>query len=261
MIRLSTVKCEFTNEELAERIKNGEADLIPTLWEQTKALICPTVQRFASSYDIESRGYTSADIEQECFVIFSNMLTAYDCNAELKFCSYLKYSAINHLNNIVGNRKKAVGLDLLNGALSLDEPIADSGEELTLADTIADKSNDYEAADDRIFNAELHNSLEKALSELETAQSECIRLRYYDDLNIAETGERMNIPKEEARRNINKGFGQLRKNKELRKFREEILSGRAYNHIGYKSFMHNGSIEEMLVELFPPVIDLKPDLI
>lgn len=252
---MSTVKCELTNEELAERIKNGEAELIPTLWEQTKALICPTVQRIASSYNIKTRGYTSADIEQECFIIFNDMITAYDSNAELKFCSYLKYSAINHINNIVGNRIKAVGLDLLNGAISLDEPIADSDEELTLADTIADKSNDYEAADDKLFNIELHNSLEKALNELEAAQSECIRLRYYDDLSIAETGEKMNISKEQARRNVYKGFRQLRKNEELLKYRDEIMSAKAYNHIGLESFFHNGSIEERLAELFPPIIE------
>lgn len=222
---------------------------LTALWEQNKALICTTVHRFASQYDITSRGYTTADIEQECYFIFCDMVKAYDSSKPYKFTAYLEYCTKNHLNGIFGNRNKAKSYDLLNTASSLDVPLTDD-DGLTLADIIPDEtSNEIDEAEHDVFIQQVKESLDGALNTLETAQRDCIVMNYYNGLTVAETGKLLNMTREQARRNISKGFAKLRRNDELKRFKSEIVSAYAYRHIGYTSFMNIGSLPERLVEM------------
>ncbi len=248
----------MSNEELTVLINQGRAELLSVLWEQTRALLFCIMKRCASEYDYESRGYTLEDLEQECYIVLCEAVKSYNPDKNYKLSTYFSFCTKNHLNAIIGNRIKSIGLDLLNGAESLNKTISDNDESLTLADIIADETNDYEHVDDTVFNDELHNALEKALNDLEQMQRDCIKLHFYGNRSVTETGKYFNISQGKARQHINKGIKHLRRNKELRKHREEILTARAYNHIGIESFFHKGSIEERLIEMLDtPQADYK----
>lgn len=239
----------MSNEELVILVQNGQTELLPTLWERSQKLLFSLINKQAAKYNIEARGYTIEDLEQECYIILCEAVNAYNPKKEYKLNTYFELTVKNHLNNIVGNRIKTHGLDLLNGAESLDKPLSDDSEGLTLYDTIANKSNDFEAADEMLFNEQLHNSLEIAINSLEEAQGDCIRLRYYQNLSYAQTGKILNISLDKARWNIENGLKVLRRNTELKKYRAEIISSRAYQGNGYGAFIHYGSTPERLAEL------------
>ena len=241
---------QLSNEELTVLIQQGRAELLSDLWEQTKALLFRLLRKYSAEYDYEARGYTLEDLEQECFIILCEAVKSFDVEKELKLSTYFNYCIKNHLNTIIGNRIKSLGLDLLNGAESLNKPITTEDETFTLEDTIADNTNNFESVDNMIFNAELHNSLEIALNDLESIERECIRLHFYKEQNTANMSVLLNMSKGRVNQKIHKGLKTLRRNKELNKYKAEIMSARSYNHIGLNAFFHKGSIEEILVEQF-----------
>lgn len=84
---------------------------------------------------------------------------------------------------VYGQRTEKQRRDPLQSAISLETPLEDSNEELTVADTVPDPA--AELAFDEVSEADmaqrLHNALEKALETLPEPQKTAIAQRYYMD--------------------------------------------------------------------------------
>lgn len=242
----------MTNEELTELIQRGKSEYMADLWENTKKLLFKKANKFTASYNLTARGYTSEDVEQDCFLILCEAVKAYDSEKPYKLSSYFNYGILNHFNTVLGNRIKSKGLDVLNTARSLNETVPGK-EDILLIDTIPDESNVFEKIEDRIYNEELRNTLDEALSQLDKDQSDALKLYYYNQCTKVDVGKALNISYDRVNRNISKGLFNLGRNKQVQKYKNDFISSRAYLGNGYSSFIHNGSTPELLIEM----LDLK----
>lgn len=191
---------QFTNEQLATLIQQGNTIYCSLLWERLKALLFVYAYKTASRYPqlIQERGLTVDDLLQECYFIMLEVVRAYKPENGLKLTSYTKYQALNHFNTLLGFRGKN---DTLNICDSLNVGIDEAGE-CMLIDTICDETaiQAYDDVDSRQYNEQLHIDLENAFNEvLDDEQTNYIKLRYYDNMSYDEISNRCNVTYDKVR--------------------------------------------------------------
>lgn len=224
----------MTNEELANRIKNGNTDCMGVLWEQVKGYVITLINRYYELYKeaCSSAGVNIDDMEQEGFLAVMDAAEAYTEDKGCGFLSYIKYPLKNRLNELLGYRTSKTRP--LNCCKSLDEPIGSYTDELTIADTIAD--DEAEAAINDVIEdgyiKQLHDDLDKCLARLPEQQAEVIRLRYYKELPFESIGRALNMQTQCARYEHNKAMSKLRQGycvKLLRPYLElDIIDTKGY---------------------------------
>ena len=238
----------LSNEDLAERIKQGERQYIPELWEQTRKLLYSFAFKYYTRYSerFAACGITLEDLQQECFIILLNMVEAYDPNKDYKLNTYMKYQFKCHLRTLLrvgGNYAE----EPLNACNSLsDRIIGLSDEEITIADTLEDEAAElaYTDVDELIYQHQMRLALNEAMSTaLTPEQIRIIVERYYNYRTLAEVGELMNITSGAARERERNALRDLRRynnvTKKLESFRTEIITEHAYKYTGLSSFKYN----------------------
>ncbi len=120
---------------------------------------------------------------------------------------------------------------------SLDAPIKDE-EGLTLGETIAEPTDDYENLENRIYREQLKADLWGAVAELPEIQGDILRLRYIGGLTVEQAGKASGMTKEVARSQENKAMRKLREPKTMRRLRPylEDIRGNAMKGAGVKRF-------------------------
>lgn len=171
----------MTNEELALRIKAGERDLLPVLWEQVRRYVEWQARKTA---DWLGGGYgvVADDLVQGGYFALLAAVEAYNEKTEFKFLTFLKVALRNAFADVAGLRTKKRKLDPINCALSLEEPIEKDGDSFTIADALPD--NRAEQAFDEIEQRELLEIIARALDTLSEQQKRVILLRYWDGLSL-----------------------------------------------------------------------------
>lgn len=240
---------ESTNESLALRVQSGDTDAIAPLWEGVKRFAYQLTFRFfdRSRKSCSSSGVTLEDLQQEAFLAVLDAAEDYKEDKEYKFTSYLYYHLKNHFMTVIGKRTQSV--KALNCSDSLDEPLPGI-EDLTLGDTIQDPAADqsFEIVENNEYIRELHGALQKSLDTLEQREREVLTEKYYNDLTLAQIGERHRIAGSRARQIQGRALSHMRT-----KGRKYLLSfipdyGRAYAGAGFSAWEWKGSIEERLME-------------
>lgn len=243
----------MTNEELAQRIKAGEKDLIGQLWEQTERLLRFLIERELVATDkaerAEAAGVTREDLLQEAFFALLQAVEAYDPASGFAFVSFLKWPVKNVVNNALGIRTKKGREDPLASASSIDAPIGGEDDEPLLS-FLADTEDPIAEAEDRLFREELRKELERSLAELPEREAEVIRARYYEDQTIEQVGDRVGCSAERARQIEQEALDALRMKESLQAYRDEIITRHAY-HGGFQRWKDTGSssVEEAALQL------------
>lgn len=190
----------MTNEQLAERIKQGKNECIPVLWENVRKLMYSNSRRFYGSYkaQCDSSGVELWDIYQTCYEAFLEAVKAYKPEGGSKFTSYLNYPFKNAVNELLGLRTSRAIHEPLNNSMSLDKPLDSSGDEaVTLLDTLAD-----DASLDFIERMETASECETVRAVVDTLGEpyrSVVKLYYFEDKTLQQTGEAMNCSSERAR--------------------------------------------------------------
>lgn len=243
----------MTNEELAQRIKAGEKDLIGKLWEQTERLLRFLIERELVAGDkaerAEAAGVTREDLLQEAFFALLQAVEAYDPASGFAFGSFLKWPVKNVVNKAIGIRTMKGREDPLSSALDIDAPISEGSDE-TFNDFTADPNDPIEAATERLFREKLREDLERSLAELPEREAEVIRARYYEDKTIEQVGDRVGCSAERARQIEQEALDALRMKESLQAYRDEIITRHAY-HGGFQRWKNTGSssVEEAALQL------------
>lgn len=170
----------MSNEELAERIRDGDESLIPQLWEQTEKFIAMQARRYLRA--IEERGtiltFELDDLIQEAYF---SLLQAVDYfNAERGgFLAILELCCKTAFAEVAGYRRGGQRSDALSRSISGDAPLAEDSD-LTLMDTIpADGPAVEDTATMAMYQQQLHDALDYALAGLSARQETILRRRYY----------------------------------------------------------------------------------
>ena len=243
----------MTNEELAQRIKAGEKDLIGKLWEQTERLLRFMIDRELIVADkaerAEAAGVTLEDLLQEGYFALLQAVEAYDPETGFSFTAFLKWPVKNVVNRAIGIKTKKDREDPLSSAYDLDAPISEGSDE-TFSDFTADPSDPIEEVTDRLFREKLHEDLERSLAELPDREAEVIRARYYDDQTIAEIAHRKGVCRQRVYEIEQEALEALRMKEELQAYRDEIITRYAYKG-GFQRWKNTGesSVEAAALKL------------
>ena len=242
----------MTNEELAQRIQNGEQDLITELWEKNQGIVNLKARTLFANYHnrCASCGVELDDIIQISFFALCDAVEAYKVNEEYKLLSYFKFPLLNHFHDLIGFRISKH--DLLNRCKSLNESVGEDDDTM-LIELLADPDSEEpsEVAIDNIFQSELREKLENALLKLSDNCATAIRGRYFEGETQQKIAAKMGVCYQYIQQLEVSALRKLRQERALQSFHEEVLSRWAYRGTGLTSFKNNwaSSVERTVIEL------------
>jgi RNA polymerase sigma factor (sigma-70 family) len=158
-----------TNEQLIQEYRNGSSEALTILIKQNEGLI----RKVAYQYSLNGR-YDMDDLIQEAYLGFIRAVDKYNFDLENRaaFSTYSVYW-INMKLNMYTKRNKSI-------TLSLDAPMGNDDEDISLMDTIADSSpGPEELEEESDYRRDLRCRVSRAMAdELTLKQQEIIKMRY-----------------------------------------------------------------------------------
>ena len=169
----------MTNEEVAVLAQSGNEKSVLLLWERVNYFAKKQAGRWIAAWDGRG-GVTHDDLLQVSFLALLDALGSWKPDGG-SFIGWYAMSLKTAFAAVYGQRTEKQRRDPLQSSISLETPLEDSNEELTVADTVPDPA--AELAFDEVSEADmaqrLHNALEKALDALPEPQKAAIVQRYY----------------------------------------------------------------------------------
>lgn len=241
---------DYTNEDLAVQIQQGNTNCFTALWENEKRLLYSLCNKFYAKHEqaCVRSGVTLEDLHQEAFFALREAVNSYKPEAGHKLNSYLQFHILTVCNEAIGNRSRKQ--QPLNIALRFDCPL-DETEEFTLADTIPDSEAEkaFEIATDRIFNTGFICAFYSAVGNLPEVQRKAVEMRYIECRTYKQIANALNITISKARTEEFKGVQALRRNRNIRRYNEDVLESYALCGTGLSAFRSNcASSAELAVE-------------
>lgn len=252
-----------TNAALAALAAAGNSFALGQLWEINKGFLHRLFWQWYSKNKAiaDNAGLTLEDFDQEAFFAVHAAAIAYtpEKGAFTTLLYYYVQSQINkavcgeHRRNITteDGRRVAVSANPLNECSSLDIRLDESDEgSSTKGETIEDPAatQAFQTAEDDLYTEELHNALEEALSQLAAKQADVVRRHYFEGKAISEIAREDGTTRNAAQNREQAAFAALRRNPKLQRWRDEIISTRAWSGTGFGAWNHRGSVEERTVE-------------
>lgn len=177
------------------RIKEGEGQLIPQLWE----LLRPLTRRYISRYIMQGQGerlYNEEDLWQESYIALIAALDYWQPDKGAFSTVYLWT-----LQRQTRRMRGRAGSDAIFSAESLDKPQGDESE-TTRGEFVPDDTaqQGFEAAERGAYLDELRRVLADIDATMNDDQREVIHARYYGGQTLAQIGERLGLSAERCRR-------------------------------------------------------------
>lgn len=168
----------MSNEQLAAMIKGGERDRLMELWQQVRRMALKEAVRWAA---YRSNGVELEDLEQAGFIALMRAVDTFDATAGARFSTWYYPIVKDEFQRATGRRTEKQRCDPLAAAVSLDVPITEDSDNISLGDTIPDPAAESAMADvDRREDLRrLHTALEAAIVTLPPDLQAAIRGRYY----------------------------------------------------------------------------------
>lgn len=195
----------MTNEELAIQIQLGRTEYYNELWANCRKLLYKILRSKTKSLPLPNY-INQEDLEQEMYFALCKAAQAYDDTKPYSFNTYLNYSVMNVLREILP--------DMRIRETSYNQTATDSeGNETEFIDLMAD-----EYAAERFENVELtdlQRQVRQAVAELPDNERQAITLHELRGITYAQIAEKSGLSTEMVRERSRKGLRILRRNKEL----------------------------------------------
>lgn len=251
------------NAALAALASSGNAFALGQLWEINKGLLRSLFWRWYPAHKAlaDAHGMTADDFEQEGYFAVQYAAQTYQPEAG-SFSNWLGQAMQRQINQALtgGHRRSVTDADgkqhtvsanPLNHCASLDTPLddEDSGA-ATLGELQPDPAaaNAMQAAEDAIFQEQLHAALEEALHKLTEREQAVIRGKYYAGKTVRQISEEQGLTIGQVNTAKTSAFSKLRRNPRLMRWREETLQRHAWHGTGFSAWYAGGSVEERTVE-------------
>lgn len=203
----------MSNEELVAEIRAGATERMGDLWEQVAGLVKWKAKRIMTILEgSNSRGVEFEDLFQSGYLAMVAAVDSYDPENGT-FATWLMYHLQTAFAEAAGYRTQKGRKEPLNSSVSLDTPLSDDADSDDLMDVIADPAGQagLESAETAIYRDQLREALEEALETLPEQSAEVLRQRHYQNMTLAEVGERQGVSTERARQIECRALRQLRK--------------------------------------------------
>lgn len=252
-----------TNAALAALAATGNTFALGQLWEINKGLLHRCFwQWYAKNKAVaDEHGITLEDFEQEGFFAVQAAAKAYDPEKG-SFATLLGYYVQNRIRKVVcgehgrlmtteDGREVRISANPLNGSISLDTPLDDTdGGSATIGDLQEDPAaaQAFQTAEDELYTEELHAALEEALNKLTAKQADVVRRHYFGGKCLSEIAREDNTTISAPYNHEQAAFLALRRNPALARWRDEVISTRAWRGTGWNAWNRYGSVQERTVE-------------
>ena len=223
----------MSNEDLAVLIQQGREDLYPELWAQVERFVTQQARRRFQS----TAGFGGVEVEdlvQAGYLAMVDAVGRFDPAAECSFLTMLTFCLKSAFAAAGGY--KTSKRDMLDNCLKLDAPTGED-QDGTLLDTIQDPRDPYSATEERLYRQQLHDILERAISDLPPREADTIRRYYWDGQTLDQIGVETSRTREAVRQWRNRGLKRLkaqRHNNGLDQFVDERMN--YYRGNGLASF-------------------------
>lgn len=160
------------------------------------------------------------------------------------------FTQVNNLLTRYARARVAVSANPLNECTSLDTPVGEDGNDTALGDLQEDPAatHEFQQAENEIYNEELHAALEEALNKLADREAGIIRRHYYNGQSLKDIGQDIGISSNRVNQIERHGFQCLRRDTALARWRDEVISTRAWRGTGWNAWNRYGSVQERTVE-------------
>ena len=198
----------MTNEEMAIRIQDGEADLYGDLWENNRKLIFQIMMKKLHNAILPC--YISIeDLEQEMYFALLQAVRYYDRDKPYSFTTYLNYPILKVLTRLVFNDKS------IKKECSFDTKIADNdGKTVEKWDLFPDFDSEKEY--DNIENEDLSDKVRQAVAALKDRERTAVELYFFHGHTYEEIALLLHVSKERVRQIIVRAIRRLRHNPAIR---------------------------------------------
>lgn len=208
------------NEELIKLYQDGNNQALEMLINQNKGI----VYKIANRYYIEgTNSIDREDLEQEGIIGLITAAKKYDFN-NIKKAQFITYAVfwINH------NINRFVKYRCTNKETSLNAPV-NKDDDSELMNYIEGEDYSYENIEEKIYQLQIRDEINKAIKEhLTLKEEEIIKFHYGWDnnkcMNFQEIGEILNIDMNRTRKIEDKALRTLRNSKWARLKAKEIYT-------------------------------------
>lgn len=254
---------QATNAALAALAAAGNAFALGQLWEVNKSFVRRQLwQWYEKNKPVaDNAGLSFEDLVQEGYFAVNYAAKHYSAE-QGSFTTYLSYALLKQIRTATcgeharviatkDGRRVAVSANPLNECSSLDVRLDETDEgSSTKGETIEDPAatQAFQTAEDDLYTEELHNALEEALSHLAAKQADVVRRHYFEGQTLKEISQEDGTTLNAARNREQAAFIALGRNPKLQRWRDEIISTRAWSGTGFGAWNHRGSVEERTVE-------------
>ena len=171
----------MTTDEIAAAVQAGDSDILE-LWQAVERFAKKQALRWCRAWEGRG-GVVLDDLMQASFLALLDALGSWKPDGG-SFIGWYAMRLKTAFAAVYGQRTERERRDALQSAISLETPLEDSNEELTVADTVPDPAaelafDDVAAAD---MACRLHDALENALSTLPQEQADALRMKYFEGL-------------------------------------------------------------------------------
>ena len=168
----------MTTDKIAAAVQAGDSDILE-LWQAVERFAKKQALRWCRAWEGRG-GVVLDDLMQASFLALLDALGSWKPDGG-SFIGWYAMRIKTAFAAVYGQRTEKQRRDPLQSAISLETPLEDSNEELTVADTVPDPAAElaFDEVSDVDMAQRLHNALEKALDALPEPQKTAIVQRYY----------------------------------------------------------------------------------
>ena len=171
----------MTTDKIAAAVQAGDSDILE-LWQAVERFAKKQALRWCRAWEGRG-GVVLDDLMQASFLALLDALSSWKSDGGT-FIGLYAMKLKTAFATVYGQRTERERRDPLQYAISLETPLEDNNEELTVADTVPDPAaelafDDVAAAD---MACRLHDALENALSTLPQEQADALRMKYFEGL-------------------------------------------------------------------------------
>ena len=197
----------MSNEELAAQIQNGREELYPKLWDQVRRFVAQQARRrFQASAGFG--GVEVDDLIQSGYLAMVEAVSRFDPKAECSFLTMLNFCLRTAFASAGGY--KTSKRDMLDFCAELDAPLSGDDQDGTMLDYVQDPRDQYHDIEEKVYQQQLHNTLERAISGLPEKEANTIRRYYWDRQSLDQISAEAGKTREAVRRWKQDGLNRLK---------------------------------------------------
>lgn len=200
-----------------------------------------------------SSGIEIDDLINESYFAMLDAVKAYnESRSEYKFNSFLSYPLKTRFNMLIGYRTKKRLNEPLNNCVSLDAPLSNDSEDITIGDTIIDDNAEFtESVLMRLTCKGVFGAVKETLKD-NPKYFDVIYMKYAQNMTQGEIASKLNCSAANVHQIIYNAFRILRQrqNKSLSSYRDEII-GMSFSRGSFSRFANTleSSVEWAVIKL------------